>query len=252
VTGSSEITALNMIDIQTGYLIGDRLVRDGVAARAVNLKSLESCSETVHLIEAGLDLFARVSAGRFFENGPLVYMERAFPLGPEDDVLGSFLDKKKSVDDIKGVIPSLDLAFRLETWRRDELERTRREEQERREKEERRRQLTEKLGDGEGRREMAKIDFAEAVNAALAVGGAEYLDYRKAVNRNEFVVRFRLDGRRYECVCDNNMRIVDAGICLTNSETDEKGDTYFTLESFPAVIRQAIRERKLVVWRHAD
>ena len=46
------------------------------------------------------------------------------------------------------------------------------------------------------------------------------------------------------------MRIIDSGICLQDHNTGEKGDTYFTLESLPAVIRQADREGKLVVYRH--
>jgi hypothetical protein len=39
---------------------------------------------------------------------------------------------------------------------------------------------------------------------------------------------------------------------LTDHRTGEKGDTLFTLESLPAVVRQAIKEHKLVVYRHAD
>ena len=50
----------------------------------------------------------------------------------------------------------------------------------------------------------------------------------------------------------DTLRIVDAGICLEDHATGEKGDTYFTLESPPGVVRQAIREGQLVVWRHAD
>jgi hypothetical protein len=112
------------------------------------------------------------------------------PLGPEDEVLKAFEDESASVDNIRGVPPALDAAFRMERWqrieaarRRAELERQRREEEEKRQKEERRKQIAEKLGDGAGRREMAQVDFAEAAKAALAVGGAHYLDFRTVASR---------------------------------------------------------------------
>ena len=44
-------------------------------------------------------------------------------------------------------------------------------------------------------------------------------------------------------------RLLDAGVCLDNHR-GTKGDTFFTLESLPAVIGEAIRGNKLVVWRH--
>jgi len=37
---------------------------------------------------------------------------------------------------------------------------------------------------------------------------------------------------------------------LTDHDTDERGDTYFTLESLPAVVREAEQRGKLVVFRH--
>jgi hypothetical protein len=65
------------------------------------------------------------------------------------------------------------------------------------------------------------------------------------------VVRFRLDHRAFECTCEERtLRIIDAGICLVDHATNEKGDTYFTLESLPGVIGEANREGKLVVFRH--
>jgi hypothetical protein len=148
----------------------------------------------------------------------------------------------------------------METWRRDEaerrrvaLEQARREEAERRAREERRRELAERLGDGAGRRAMVPLDFAEAARAALAVGGAEYLDHRPSAQRGEVVVRFRVQKQRFECTCDEaTLRIIDAGICLVDHETGERGDTYFTLESLPAVILEARRGGQLVVFRHVD
>ena len=240
-----------------GYVVGDRLVKDDVASFDDPLKVL-AASEPVWFVEDGLDRFVRVRAGRSFENGPLVYECMDMPLGPEDDVRAAFLDKKSSTSDISGVIPSLDAAFRMEVWRRDEADkqraeaaRIRREAEEKAALLERRKQIAEQLGDGAGRRAAAKLDFGEAAKAALAIGGAELLDHRKSVNKNEMVVTFRIANRRFECACTaDTLRITDAGICLVDHRSGEKGDTYFTLESLPAVVMQAQREGKLFVFRH--
>jgi len=256
VKGSVEPCVMYLDFNLIGYLVGDRFVRKGSLVDPDPSKITEQ-SERIYLVEEGLDRFALISAGRMFEDGPLIYREQEFPDGAEDDVMSAFLDQKGSIADVKGVTPALDAAFRMETWqreqaekRRQELERIRREEEERRAKEERRKALAEKLGDGAGRREMAAVDFTEAARAALAVGGAELLDVRNS-RRGEKAVRYRLDGRRYECICDEKtLQIIDAGICLIDHSTNEKGDAFFTLESLPAVVRQADREGVLVVFRH--
>lgn len=245
--------------VATGYLVGDRLVRDDVRVET-DPSQLVALTERVQLVEPGLGRFVRVRAGRVHEGGPLVYEGQEMPLGPEETVLEAYLDRAPAVDQIPGVAPALDVAFRFETWQRAEAERRRRQERERQEREAAQRalearmaQLRERLGTGTGRRELAAVDFAEAARAALAVGGAEYLDSRDSYNRGEKVVQFRLDRQRFECTCDaRTLRIIDAGICLTDHATGEKGDTRFTLESFPGVIREAIADDKLVVWRHVD
>jgi len=242
-----------------GYLVADRLVPDEARVETDPIKLAREFS-TVHLIEPGLDRFVRVVAGRSFEDGPLVYDSQDFPSGPEDEVLQAFLDEAKSVGQISGVAPALDAAFRFESWRRREAEKRRIEEQKRREEEERQRQLEERrrlivenLGDGAGRRMVAEIDFGEAARSALAVGGAKYLDHRASYHRGEMAVRYRLDGRNYECTCDaRTLRIIDAGVCLTDHNTGEKGDTRFTLESLPGVVLGAYRRNELVVYRHLD
>ena len=248
-----------------GYLVGDRFVADDVRVDPDPMKII-GYSEQIHLVEQGLDRFVRVASGRMFEGGPLVFQGQEMPLGPEEDVLKAYLDQTQNVNNIKNVSPALDAAFRMESWRRAEaerrrieLDRLRREEAERLAREERRRQLVEQLGDGSGRRAMAQVDFGQAARAALTVGGAEYLDHRRAYRGGEMTVRFRLNRRRFECTCDERtLRIIDAGICLT-AEYDQdgfdqgtRGDTFFTLESLPGVITQAVREGNLVVFRHVD
>lgn len=242
-----------------GYLVGDRLIPDGVRVDPDPVK-LVDFSERVWLVEPGLDRFVRVSAGRTHEGGHLIYKAQEMPFGPENEVLQAFLDQKVSVDGIPGVVPALDAAFRMEVWqraetrrRREEAEKRRREEEERRAKEERRQELVKKLGDGRGRREMARVDFDEAAKAALAIGGAELLDCRPSRQRDEMVVQFRLDHRQFECTCSAaTLQIIDAGICLTDHRTGQRGDTFFTLESLPGVIREAERRRVLHVFRHVD
>jgi hypothetical protein len=239
-----------------GYLVGDHVVPDDAHVDP-DPQNITRCSERVHLLEPGLDRFARVRAGRIADGCPLIYIDQEFPLGPEDAVLEAYLDEKLTVTDIKEVTPALDAAFRMESWqrqqaeiRRQELDRLRREEEARKAVEERRAQIRESLGDGAGRREMAKVDFREAARAALAVGGARYLDHREHNRPGEWAVKYRLSGQRFECICDENLHIVDSGICLTDERTGEKGDTYFTLESLPSVVQQAMDEDVLVVYRH--
>jgi hypothetical protein len=236
-----------------GYLVGDRFVADDVHIDP-DPKHITEFSERVFLLDDGMDRFARVRAGRINREGPLIYQGLEMPLGQEDQVLEAFLDQKASVTLIKGVSPALDAAFRMESWqraeaerRRVELERLRR--QEERQKEERHKELVKKLGDGEGRREMALHDFDAAARAALAVGGAVFLDAKK-LRHNEWAVRYRLDRQKFECVCDESLRIIDAGVCLTSHETGFRGDTLFTLESLPGVLAEAQRLEKLVVFRH--
>lgn len=245
-----------------GYLVGDFLVPDVFDVKPEAWRDVSNFSRyapRVHLIDPGMERFARIRAGAMFQYGPLIYAGLDFPLGPETEVQAAFEDRLESLEGIKGVTPSLEAAFRFETWvraeierRRAELERQRREEEARLAREAERAALVQRLGDGAGRRAMAKVDFHEAARAALAIGEAELLDVRDHDRRGrEKVVRFRYRNRRFECVCDDDLHIVDAGICLENHATGERGDQRFTLESLPGVVGQAIDEGRLHVWRHA-
>jgi hypothetical protein len=240
-----------------GYLVGDRFATEALLNKiAIDPAEVAKQLPKVHLI-TDVDRFSRVSVGQIYGQGPLIFCRQEMPNGPEDDVLRAYEDRAVSVDTVKNVTPGLDTAFRMASWqrteavrRRAELERLRVEEEAKRAAEERRQTLIKQLGDGAGRREMAKVDFEAAARAALAVGGAELLDWKHLRQRDEYVVKYRLDGRRFECVCDVNMHVIDAGICLVDHRTGVKGDTWFTLESLPAVVRQAEREGVLVVFRN--
>lgn len=248
----------------SGYLVGDRLIPDGAsfvqeAARILDI------APSVYLLEDGLERFSRVEVVRL-PDGRHIYLRPGFPFGPEADVLDAYADRKPDLRGVPGVPPSLNLAFRLESYLRAERERLRREaeerllaEQRRQEEEQRRqaearrqeeasRQVMTTLGDGASRRNLAKHDFEAAARAALALSGAQLIDHHPAPRRGEMVVKFRFAGRRFECVCSaQTLGILDAGICL--SANGVRGDTFFTLESLPAVIQEAIDSGVLVVLR---
>lgn len=240
-----------------GYLVGDRVILDSANGSVLDPLRIMEQTETAWLIEPGLERFARVSVSRMTD-GRLIYVGQEFPLGPEQEVTEAFQDRKDSVAHIPHVIPALDLAFRFERWARVEGERLRaeaerlaREEAARVALAERRAGLARALGTGEGRRAMALVDFEAAARAALLVGGAELLDWHNSRTAGEAVVQFRLQNRRFECVAQKEtLRIIDAGICLVDHRTQERGDTRFTLESLPGVIAQAMREGVLHVFRH--
>jgi hypothetical protein len=195
-----------------------------------------------------------------FEGGPLLFVNEAMPLGPENVVQAAFQDQMETIDHIPDVTPALDAAFRMEVFRRkevqrrrEELERQRQEEEQRKALEERRKQILAGLGDGALRRAVAKVDFEAAARAALTVAGAQYLDHRVLGRGGEMAVVFRFKARRFECTCDKDtLRIIDSGICLQDHDTGERGDRLFTLESLPSVIQEADRDGKLVIYRHVD
>jgi hypothetical protein len=241
-------------EILLGKTSGYLLVPDSASCLS-GLAALHTYPK-VHLLPDGLDRLSRVEAGQAFPDGPWIFVQTAWPLGPEDEVLQAWLDRQASVAHIQHVVPALDLAFQLETFQRAETERLRREAQERAEKEERLRQAREAMGTAQGRRELARLDFEAAARAALAISGARYLDHRPAPTRGEMVVRYQVDDHRLECVCrQDTLAIVDSGVCLTAHYDDDqfeegtRGDGFFTLESLPSVIREADRLDKLVVYR---
>jgi len=251
-----------------GYVVGDRFILDSAAVDPDPTKLIQQ-TEPVYCVERGLDRFTRAQVFRDRESR-LIYLSQEWPEGPEVEVLEAYQDRKGSVTEIHGVTPALDLAFRWISWGREQAEVARREaerfaeeervrlaaEEVRRAAEEERavrfQQAVKDAGTGAGRRNLAQYDFPAAARAALALSGAELLDCRESAARGEMVVQYRFRHRRLECTCDRlTLRIIDAGVCLTDHHDGTKGDTYFTLESLPTVIGEAMGLGKLVVWRHA-
>jgi hypothetical protein len=239
-----------------GYVVGDRFIADDARVDPDPVKLIEQ-TDLVYCVELGLDRFTRAKVFRDRE-GRVVYLQQEWPEGPELDVLEAYQDRKDSVTHLKGVTPALDLAFRWISWGREqaeeravEAERLRLVELERLEAANLLEQAMRDAGTGPGRRALAARDFGAAARAALALSGAELLDHRQSARANEMVVQYRFRHRRLECVCDKlTLRIIDAGVCL-DDHRGTKGDTYFTLESLPPVIGEAMDLGKLVVWRHA-
>ena len=235
-----------------GYLVGDRFIPD-------NVESSSSELVQTYCVELGLERFARATVV-IDREGHLVYVSQEFPQGPEEEVRRAYQDRKISLDRIANVTPALDRAFCwLSMWREQQDEHRRRlaqlriEEEVKRVAQEKLDQAMKDAGTAVGRRALAVRDFEMAAKEALLVSGAQLLDVRDSANRGEMVVQYLFNHRRLECVVDKKtMRVVDAGICLTDHHTGEKGDTFFTLESLPGVIGEAMKLKKLVVWRHVD
>lgn len=239
-----------------GYVVGNRFISDK-ARIDPDPDKLITQTKPIYCVERGLNRFTRATAVKDLENN-LIFISQDFPTGPEGEVENAYQDRKANIDDIPGVTPSLDLAFRwtshqreLAEERRRELERIRAEEEERRAKQKRLEQAMKDAGTAAGRRVLAEQDFEMAAAEALRVSGAELLDCRDSYNHGEMVIQYRFRQRRLECVVDKRtLSVIDAGVCLEDHDTGIKGDTYFTLESLPGVIGEAIDLDKLVIWRH--
>lgn len=238
-----------------GYIVGNRMIPDN--ARVPTEDKFAEETLRLFLVEEGLPRIARGTAVRT-AGGQHVYLQTEFNLGPEDEVVAAYQDRKSNLDEIKGVTPALDLAFRWMTRQRElqeEFERKQEAERLRRAEEEAKRLRLEaalrSAGTGVGRRELAATDFKAAAKAALAVTGSELLDVRY-VSQTQAEVSYRYRKERLACIVDRKtLRIIDAGICLTDHYTGVKGDTLFTLESLPSVVEEALQRNKLVIWRHA-
>jgi hypothetical protein len=224
-----------------GYVVGHALVPDEAAVAAEAIGRAIGQAVRLHLLDPDLPRFARVAAVEWYD-GSLVFAQQEFGLGSEDEVQQAYEDRLDSVAAVTGVTPALDLAFRWETLRRAQTEQRRARIEAERQRREAERQRVEAEQEA---RERARLlarrrqeDFGEAAEHALRIAGAELLDWR-AMDRhgNEAQVSFRFEGRRYRCICDRaSMRIVDAGVCLTDESSGERGDDRFTLESLPAVL----------------
>jgi hypothetical protein len=244
---------------QRGIPIGDRFVVDGTFGWLGGVRGPDDLgrveaellqrAEPIHLLDPGIDRFQSVIAGRPFEGGPLVYVEMAMPEDAAEGVLRAWENGERSIAGIPGVTPALDWGFRLLWMQRDVAERARAES----ERLDRLRELDRAGVSAVGRRQLATVDFERAARAALSTGGAELLDSQPGARPTEKVVRFRTEGRRFECVCHAlTLAVIDSGICLQDHATGRRDDQLLSLESLPSVIREAMRTGRLHVYRPVE
>jgi hypothetical protein len=172
-----------------------------------------------------------VEARKWFD-GHVLYHSQNFETEVETKIREAF-EEERSIDNVKSVTPALAHVFVLESTQR-ELAR----EAERRVREEAQRQ--------QQAAELARWQetIEGRISLALSHTGAELINWRRNGQR-QAVVRYRVAGRRFECVIDTeSLQIVDAGICL--SGTDEE----LNLSSLPSAVREAIESGQLHVFRN--
>ncbi len=203
----------------TGYVMNGRMVTNDLQARLFGLPADED-----------LLRFAPVSARKWFD-GHLLYEGQEFETEVERKVREAF-EEERSIDRVKGVTPALAHVFILESTQRElarEAERRAHEEVERRAQAAVLARWQETL---EGR-----------IGLALSHTGAELISWRRQGGR-QAVVRYRVAGRRFECVIDTeSLQIMDAGICLSGA------DEALNLSSLPSAVREAVESGQLHVLR---
>ena len=203
-----------------GYVMNGRLLGNDLQARLFGLPT-----------DMDLPKFTPVTARRWFD-GHLLYEGQEFETEVETKVRDSF-EEERGLDGIKGVTPALAHTFVLESTQRAlarEAERRAREEVERQKQAAELARWQETL---EGR-----------ISLALSHTGAELVNWRRNGQR-QAVVRYRLGGRRFECIINTeSLQILDAGICLDGADED------LNLSSLPSAVREAIESGQLHVFRN--
>lgn len=239
---------LNRLPTSHGFLLGNKVWIQGQRDPAPIRLVPENIEPMAHILVAEL-------------NYQSIFKDLAVSDSPWAEVLANAEMGNTSIDHIPDVPAALQNVFQLfcdqkrrveENRRRiAELARQRREEEEREtERLRSEQQLRQMGGTATQRRLLARTNFELAATAALQVGNAQYVSHRQS--GNDMIVRFRLNYYLYECVCDQQMRIIDAGICLTDEITGERFDELLTLESLPPVIAEARRNNVLHIYRRVQ
>jgi hypothetical protein len=204
----------------TGYVMNGRMIANDFQGRLFGLPT-----------DSDFSKFTPVSARKWFD-GHLLFEGQEFETEVETKVRDAF-EEERGIEDIKSITPALAHAFVLESTQRAlarEAERRAREEAER---EKQAADLARWQDTLEGR-----------ISLALSHTGAELVNWRRNGQR-QAVVRYRLGGRRFECVIDTqSLQIVDAGICLSGADDE------LNLSSLPSAVREAIQSGRLHVFRN--
>ena len=204
----------------TCYIMNGRIIGNDFQARLFGLPP-----------DVDLPKFTPVSARKWFD-GHVLYASQEFETEVETKVRDAF-EEERSMDDIKGVTPALAHGFLLESTQRALAREAERRAREQVEQQKRAAELARWQETLEGR-----------ISLALSHTGAELINWRRNGPR-QAVVRYRLGGRRFECVIDTeSLQIVDAGICLSGADEE------LNLSSLPSAVREAIESGQLHVFRN--
>ncbi len=205
----------------SGYVMNGRIIGNDFEARLFGLPG-----------DVDLPKFTPVSARKWFD-GHILFEQPAFESDAEAKVRDAF-EEERAINDVKAVTPALAHVFLLECTQREltrEAERRAREEVE---KQKRAAELARWQETLEGR-----------ISLALSHTGAELVNWRRNGER-QAVVRYRLAGRRFECIIDTvSLQIIEAGICLSGADEE------LNLSSLPSAVREAINSGQLHVFRRA-
>ena len=205
----------------SGFVMNGRIVGNDFQARLFGLPS-----------DVDLPKFTPVSARKWFD-GHIHFDQQEFESEIEAKVRDAF-EEERSIEMIKGITPALAHLFLLECTQRElarEAERRAREEVE---KQKRAAELARWQETLEGR-----------ISLALSHTGAELINWRRN-GQQQAVVRYRLAGRRFECIIDTaSLQIIEAGICLSGADEE------LNLSSLPSAVREAINSGQLHVFRQA-
>jgi len=205
----------------SGFVLNGRIVGTDFQAKIFGLPN-----------DVDLPKFTPVSARKWFD-GHILFDQQEFESEIEAKVRDAF-EEERSIESIKGITPALAHVFLLECTQRElarEAERRAREEVE---KQKRAAELARWQETLEGR-----------ISLALSHTGAELINWRRNGQR-QAVVRYRLAGRRFECIIDTvSLQIIEAGICLSGADEE------LNLSSLPSAVREAIDSGQLHVFRQA-
>lgn len=203
-----------------GYVMNGRIIGNDFQARLFGLPT-----------DVDLTRFTPISARKWFD-GHILYEGPEFETEVETKVRDAF-EEERSMDDIKRVTPALAHTFLLESTQRALAREAERRAREQADRQKRVAELARWQETLEGR-----------ISLALSHTGAELVNWRRNGQR-QAVVRYRLGGRRFECVIDTeSLQIVDAGICLSGADEE------LNLSSLPSAVREAIESGQLHVFRH--
>ena len=203
-----------------GYVMNGRIIGNDFQARLFGLPA-----------DIDLPKFMPVSARKWFD-GHILYAGQEFETEVETKVRDAF-EEERRIDDIKGVTPALAHTYLLEST---QLALAREAERRAREEVERQKQAA----------ELARWQetLEGRISLALSHTGAQLVNWRRNGQR-QAVVRYRLGGRRFECVIDTeSLQIMDAGICLSGADEE------LNLSSLPSAVREAVESGQLHVFRN--